>query len=83
LSYGGVHGCAGQASTSEFRADALARKAAAEGQILDDGGFGTWCLICNRATDHGGEHSPEQSDAWRARRGYWPRPTRHGAATSW
>lgn len=24
-----------------------------------------WCFICNRATDHLGEHSPEQIAAWR------------------
>lgn len=27
-----------------------------------------WCFICSRATDHTGEHEPEQIAAWLARR---------------
>lgn len=27
---------------------------------------GDWCMICRRPTDHLGEHSPEQVDAWKA-----------------
>jgi hypothetical protein len=27
-----------------------------------------YCFICSRATDHTGEHTPEQIEAWKARR---------------
>jgi len=43
----------------------LREAARAEGQLLDERGFGEFCLICSRATDHWGEHSPEQIEAWR------------------
>jgi hypothetical protein len=46
--------------------EALRTEARAEGQVLSENGFGEFCLICSRATDHWGEHSPEQIAAWRA-----------------
>jgi hypothetical protein len=48
------------------RHQARAAEARAEGQLLDPNGLGEFCLICSRATDHSGEHSPEQIAAWRA-----------------
>jgi hypothetical protein len=35
-----------------------------EGQLLSD--ELDWCFICSRATDHSGEHTPEQIAAWKA-----------------
>jgi hypothetical protein len=29
-------------------------------------GYGEWCFICSRATDHSGEHDPEQIARWQA-----------------
>jgi hypothetical protein len=42
------------------------RRAMHQGQLLgDDADF---CFICRRATDHLGEHTQEQIDAWKAGR---------------
>lgn len=37
-----------------------------QGQLLAIDPWDTdWCMICSRCTDHLGEHSPEQVEAWR------------------
>jgi hypothetical protein len=38
------------------------------GQSYDEV-YGDFCHICGRCTDHLGEHTPEQIEAWRAGRG--------------
>lgn len=57
-----------QARISEEAKQAKLRKelahAARQGQYLSEDGRAAFCFICSRATDHLGEHSPEQIKAW-------------------
>lgn len=67
------------AAAGRVRADRLAREAREAREharvwdlVESDGQLSTdteeWCFICGRPTNHLGEHTPDQIDAWRAGR---------------
>jgi hypothetical protein len=54
---------AAERKAREARVDRAWDVAHATGQLcLDEQ---DWCYVCGRATDHTGEHTPEQVAAWR------------------
>lgn len=63
-------------AAGRVRAERLAREREAEraSALLDATGqwalgHDEWCYVCSRPTNHLGEHTPEQVEAWREGRG--------------